>query len=67
MNLSQNRETKQPYTTPQLIVHGDVEKITHGPNRGIADFFIGVVTDGTPGDGGYYCGNWTWSRDPCPS
>lgn len=23
-----SKQTKKPYTTPQLVIHGDVEKIT---------------------------------------
>ncbi|MCC6756263.1 MAG: lasso RiPP family leader peptide-containing protein [Solirubrobacterales bacterium] len=57
---------RKPYTTPRLVVYGDVAEITQGPNLGIADVIIGVVTTGTPGDGGFYCPGKPWPQtQPC--
>jgi hypothetical protein len=30
----EEKMTKKPYTSPELIVHGAVEKLTEGTNRG---------------------------------
>lgn len=44
---------RKPYATPELKILGGVEKVTHGPSSGWFDIIWGVVTSGTPGDGGF--------------
>lgn len=39
-------KTKKPYSKPQLIVHGDVSKITRGFERNGADALTGDDIDG---------------------
>ena len=59
---------KKRYSPPRLTLYGNIEDLTKGPNFGLLDFIVGVVT-GNPGDGGYWCqnamGNWYWSHQPC--
>ena len=45
--------TRKPYAAPELKTLGGIEKVTHGPASGWFDIIWGVVTSGTPGDGGY--------------
>jgi hypothetical protein len=43
---------KKPYTTPKLIVHGDVEKITLGSNFENSDTPAGTNNTAFPEDQG---------------
>lgn len=39
--------TKKPYTTPRLIIHGDIKRITHGGGAGNEDLDLtGNLTSG---------------------
>lgn len=48
--MQENKE----YTTPELIVYGNVEELTKGPGRGYLDSILGVVGIVVgDGDGGW--------------